>query len=214
MSLKCFVILLLPVCALGQPIWMDDGITPNGEMRRAPAEPGAGSFERNDWDALGRADRSAREPENPFGLEPLIPELNEAKKQTNFRFGIGESASETRRRRKQYGCSSKRNGTRTARAAEKLKQAIGLHPSFREAHLNLGAQYVRLGAFQEGGGGCRQGVALGTGERACPAAVSDCGGRTASDSGTLSRRRWRASRNAEDRKFSPIPNLVFRAVNC
>lgn len=93
MSLKCFVILLLPVCALGQPIWMDDGITPNGEMRRAPAEPGAGSFERNDWDALGRADRSAREPENPFGLEPLIPELNEAKKQTNLRFGIGESAS-------------------------------------------------------------------------------------------------------------------------
>jgi hypothetical protein len=24
---------------------MDDGITPNGEMRRAPAEPGAGSFD-------------------------------------------------------------------------------------------------------------------------------------------------------------------------
>lgn len=79
MSLRFIPILLLPFWVLGQPIWMDQGITPNGEMRRARVEPGAGSFERNDWDALGRADRSAREPENPFGLEPLIPELNDAR---------------------------------------------------------------------------------------------------------------------------------------
>ena len=79
MALRSLAFLLFPACALAQPIWMDEGITPNGEMRRARVEPGAGSFERNDWDALGRADRSAREPENPFGLEPLIPELNDAR---------------------------------------------------------------------------------------------------------------------------------------
>ncbi|HMD50635.1 MAG TPA: tetratricopeptide repeat protein [Bryobacteraceae bacterium] len=37
----------------------------------------------------------------------------------------------------------------TAKAIEKLEQAIRIEPSFREAHLNLGAQYARLGRYQE-----------------------------------------------------------------
>jgi tetratricopeptide (TPR) repeat protein len=37
----------------------------------------------------------------------------------------------------------------TAKAIEKLEQAIHLDPLFREAHLNLGAQYARLGRYQE-----------------------------------------------------------------
>lgn len=36
-----------------------------------------------------------------------------------------------------------------AKAIEKLELAIRLEPSFREAHLNLGAQYARLGRYQE-----------------------------------------------------------------
>ena len=36
-----------------------------------------------------------------------------------------------------------------AKAIEKLELAIRLDPYFREAHLNLGAQYARLGRYQE-----------------------------------------------------------------
>lgn len=37
----------------------------------------------------------------------------------------------------------------TAKAIEKLELAIQLAPDFREAHLNLGAQYLRQGRYQE-----------------------------------------------------------------
>lgn len=41
------------------------------------------------------------------------------------------------------------NSHELAKAIEKLELAIRLDPDFREAHVNLGAQYARLGRFQE-----------------------------------------------------------------
>lgn len=36
-----------------------------------------------------------------------------------------------------------------ARAAAELKKAVGISPEYAEAHVNLGAQYLRLGNYQE-----------------------------------------------------------------
>jgi tetratricopeptide (TPR) repeat protein len=151
-SLRLIPILLLPVCALGQPIWMDDGLAQNGEMRRARLGPGTGGFERSDPEVFGGTDRTARESENLFGLEHVIPELNDARnKPISGLVSVNQLQHPPSKKAIRLLIDAQRYSQAhdTARAAEKLRQAIRLDPSFREAHLNLGVQYARTSQISE-----------------------------------------------------------------
>jgi Flp pilus assembly protein TadD len=137
-STKLLAALFIPTALWPQTATPDKDFDPSGEVRGKPDV------------TLGLQEDHPR----AFGNgEPIIPDMSsrsEAKPISGvvsvrqLQHPVPRKALDAARQAEQY---SRENNT--AKAIEKLEQAVRIDPLFREAQTNLGARYVRSGRLDE-----------------------------------------------------------------